>query len=473
MPSVWDTYIYMRYYGYRIVLGALRMFVYLKRGASWLGKYLVVGLKKIDAVYEKTLGFYLYKAFFVIKKKWFTYRGLVGGQVLDFIGKRGTLQAILFVVVLLIMIPHSVLYTKERKGVPGRNTILYSLIIDENDVFATQEEEYTDVATPAFIANNVPVWKQGVVGADNPVLIGTDVSIRPQDVTGLSAGGSAITKPTILPGNSLSSGSLTQTSNRTEAVYYEVQPGDVIGAIADQYGVTLETILWANNLTERSYIRPGDTLKILPTSGVEHKVKSGDTISRIARLYNADADTIIDFNHLQEDGADIIIGEELMIPGGVKVQTTKAIASSQVRPASPLKNVVPPPPSVNAPAGSGFIWPSTVRYISQYFGIRHNAVDIAGAQGSPLYAAKAGTVIKSQCGYNYGYGCHVIIDHGNGIHTLYGHAKEGSLYVVVGDVVEQGQTIALMGSTGNSSGPHVHFEVRVNGKQQNPLGYIR
>jgi murein DD-endopeptidase MepM/ murein hydrolase activator NlpD len=112
--------------------------------------------------------------------------------------------------------------------------------------------------------------------------------------------------------------------------------------------------------------------------------------------------------------------------------------------------------------------------ITQYFGWTHHAIDIAGPFETPTYAAKAGTVEKAQCGWNSGYGCYVIIDHGNGIKTLYGHHSR--LLVSPGEYVETGQTIALMGNTGKvrgRTGIHVHFEIIKNGVRVNPLGYVR
>ena len=162
-----------------------------------------------------------------------------------------------------------------------------------------------------------------------------------------------------------------------------------------------------------------------------------------------------------------MIGEELIIPGGEKPQP---VYVPPVR-KSALGSIGAPPPSIGAPAGSGYLWPTTVRRITQYFGLRHTGVDIAGPVGTPLYAAKAGIVTKSQCGWNGGYGCYVVVDHGSGVETLYGHASE--LLVTAGEDVSQGQTIALMGSTGRSTGPHVHFEVHLNRRLQNPLQYIR
>ena len=176
---------------------------------------------------------------------------------------------------------------------------------------------------------------------------------------------------------------------------------------------------------------------------------------------------IVSYNKLA-DASDIVIGEQLIIPNGVKVAVVYASTPSTK---SVFRQVSAPPPSIDAPAGSGFLWPAGVRRISQYYGWQHTGLDIAGPIGTPLYASKSGTVIKSQCGYNGGYGCYIILDHGGGVQTLYGHSSQ--LLVSVGEKVIQGQTIALMGSTGRSTGPHIHFEVRINGVRENPLKYIK
>jgi murein DD-endopeptidase MepM/ murein hydrolase activator NlpD len=230
--------------------------------------------------------------------------------------------------------------------------------------------------------------------------------------------------------------------------------------------------LSANNLTARSYIRPGQKLAILPVDGVVHTVARGDTLSKIARTYAANSDTIVEFNELEE-GSTLKVGDQLIVPGGVKPQPKPIVANTPAIVGRPdaIDKVTAPPPSVDAPAGVGYVWPTAATIITQYFGLRHTGVDIAGKQGLAIYATKAGTVITSQCGWNGGYGCYIKIDHGGGVVSWYGHASK--MFVEVGDVVTQGQTIALVGTTGNSTGPHLHFEIRVNNKYQNPLSYVR
>jgi murein DD-endopeptidase MepM/ murein hydrolase activator NlpD len=200
-----------------------------------------------------------------------------------------------------------------------------------------------------------------------------------------------------------------------------------------------------------------------------HMVKKGDTLAKIAKTYGAKSDEIIAFNNLDEDGKDLRVGERIMVPGGTKPtiakpKTTLATTYDVIRPSS----------SRQSPSASGFVWPAGVRTITQYFHWRHNGMDIAGPFETAIYAAKAGTVAISQCGWNGGYGCYVVINHGGGVKTVYGHNSR--LLVSVGEYVETGQTIALMGNTGNvrgRTGIHLHFEVQINGARVNPLGYVR
>jgi murein DD-endopeptidase MepM/ murein hydrolase activator NlpD len=246
-----------------------------------------------------------------------------------------------------------------------------------------------------------------------------------------------------------------------------------LGSIASDFGVSVATILWENSLNTKSIIRPGTILKIPPTTGVMHTVKKGDNLGKIAALYEAKAEDIIRFNNLKSDGTDLRIGRRIVVPNGIKPKE-QAVAKIK-RTDVVVKQIAVPPASRQVPTmEGGFIWPSGSRTITQYFGFRHPAIDIAGPFGTPTYASKSGIVETASCGWNYGYGCYVIINHGGGVKTLYGHHSK--LLVSPGDQVEQGQTIALMGNTGNvrgRTGIHLHFEIIVNGSRVNPLGYVR
>ncbi len=459
-------------YTKKTLLFLLNAIMFVKRAFVRFFQFIGRGGKSLNNVYERTIGPTLYQWFYSIQKKFGLVRFLKTGGWIGFFGRRGTLQGLLFVVLFIIMIPQTRLYSANTPTIPGQGTLLYTLVGPGEQDFGIIDGYIVEEAAALAVDTPDRTWRDGAVSADQAVPVG-EIILEPEDISSISVGGTAVTKPTILPGNELPVVTLPdkpQATGRTIIVTHTVEPGDTIGAIAEQYNISVVTILWANNLTTRSYIRPGDSLKILPTAGVLHTVVRGDTVSSLANKYDAEAGKIIAFNKLQKDGSDIIIGENLIIPGG-EMPVPKRTYTAPTRIATPLRNVAAPPPSVSAPAGSGYLWPTSVRTITQYYGWRHTGLDIAGPTGSPIYASRGGTVTKSQCGWNGGYGCMIIVDHGGGITTLYAHNSQ--LYVNVGDVVTQGQTMAAMGSTGRSTGPHIHFEIRVNNRHTNPLQYIR
>jgi murein DD-endopeptidase MepM/ murein hydrolase activator NlpD len=257
----------------------------------------------------------------------------------------------------------------------------------------------------------------------------------------------------------------TAKITRTTIKEYVIEEGDVIGEIAEKFSISVNTILWANNLTTRSYIKPGQTLVIPPTDGVVHTVKKGDTINSIAIKYDTTSSKIRTFNNIGND--DIIpVGETIMVPGGRIVYTVPVRTYTTPTPTTP--SYTTPPATTSS---SGMIWPSACRRITQYYkGWRHTGLDIACGMGQPIKAVADGVVTRVQY-LRWGYGYNVIIDHGGGKQTLYAHASW--IYVEVGDKVKQGQEIMREGSTGMSTGPHLHFEVRLNGSKLNPLNYIR
>jgi LysM repeat protein len=438
----------------------LRSMVYCKRGLIWSGQIVFTAVTAIFNLLRQSIGLYLFRAKLSIQKN--PQHSATKDRLLHLLGSREVLQIILFVAIFFFSFPQSQWFKQDLTQIPGHNTLLYQLLGPGEENFSLEE---VSAETAPVISPQTESWKQGALVAQPLPQVSKPAGGAPE-ITGLSSGGTALAKPIIIPGASLptASGKLV----RSDIILHEVKSGETIGEIAEKYGLDLSTVLWANDLTARSYIRPGDQLKILPASGLIHKVKKGDTILKIAKLYNTAPEKIIKFNKLKEDGTDMVVGEHLLIPDGKK---PVPVYVAPTRRYTQLSNIAAPPPSVATPAGSGYLWPAGTRHITQYYGWRHTGVDICGPTGTGLYASGAGTVIRSRCGWNGGYGCYIIIDHGGGITTLYGHASQ--LYVSVGDYVSQGQTIAAMGSTGRSTGPHLHFEVRVNGARQNPLRYIR
>lgn len=255
-----------------------------------------------------------------------------------------------------------------------------------------------------------------------------------------------------------------EVPTRTQIETYIVQEGDTLGRIAESYGLSLSTVLWSNGLSYTSTIQPGQELSILPVDGVLYTVKNGDTLSRIARNYAVDVETVMAQNGL-ESANRLAIGDKLLLPGGEPpspVSTSRSSASI---------TTLFTAPSISAPSGAvgGWVWPTDWHTITQYYGWRHTGVDIDGDYTTSSYAARGGVVIYS--GWRSGYGLSVEVDHGDGYVTRYGHHSKN--YVAVGDVVSAGQVLAQTGTTGRSTGTHLHFEVIRNGKFQNPLDYVR
>lgn len=255
---------------------------------------------------------------------------------------------------------------------------------------------------------------------------------------------------------------------RKAPIEYIVQPGDVIGLIADNFDISVNTILWENNLTAYSLIRPGDKLIILPATGITYKVGKGETLGAIAAKYDVAAEEILAANNLPEDSL-LNVGQILFVPGGRRIYYAAPVTKvASYNPVQVIKDLLKP--SAEAVASSRMLWPTVGHIITQYFSWRHGGLDVANKQGTPIYAADDGVVIDA--GWSKaGYGNKIDIDHGGGKVTRYGHAVK--LIAKKGDVVKKGDIIMLMGTTGKSTGPHLHFEVRINGRVQNPLSYIR
>lgn len=250
-----------------------------------------------------------------------------------------------------------------------------------------------------------------------------------------------------------------------ETTEYRVVEGDTVSSIAQKFGVSIDTIVWENDLKSVDAIKPKQILRILPVTGIRHKVVRGETIYSIAKKYQVDAQNIVDypFNTFTDDETFALnAGQELIIPDGIKpkeviIDIQRYVARS-----------VAPIPGVR---GEGvFMWPTSGR-ITQKFYWYHQATDIANASNPEIVASQRGTVVTA--GWGGGYGNYVIIDHGNGYKTLYGHMLNNSMVVKAGQVVSQGQKLGVMGSTGRSTGTHLHFEVIGPSGKLDPLVVLK
>lgn len=248
---------------------------------------------------------------------------------------------------------------------------------------------------------------------------------------------------------------------RLDVITHTVVPGDTLYGIAQEYKLKAETLVWANKALETNpdLLRLGQQVTILPVDGVYHTVAKNDTLEKIAKAYKSAPGAILDYpwNRLDPNNPSLQVGQQVIVPGGRKPEVVRRVEI--------YKGKVP----AGASKGSGrFVWP-TAGYVSQGFRPLHRAVDIARSRGTPVKAADSGYVVLA--GWtNTGYGNHIVIDHGNGYQTLYGHLDR--IFVRAGEVVPQGTVIGNMGSTGRSTGPHLHFEIRYRGIQKNPFSFL-
>lgn len=249
---------------------------------------------------------------------------------------------------------------------------------------------------------------------------------------------------------------------RTTVSTYTVQEGDSVLGIAEKFGLEGNSILWANEELAKNpdFLRLGQELNILPVDGAYHTVAKGESVESIAKEYDVEASAITGYagNDL-EPPHELQQGDKLIIPGGVKAYEPQRAAS--------YEKSAPAPQSAQKGTGS-FAWPMSGR-ITQRFWSGHQAIDIGAPRGTSIVAADAGHVATVQYS-NVGYGRMVVIDHGNGYETLYAHLN--AAFVEAGDSVSRGALIGHCGTTGYSTGPHLHFEITRNGVRQNPMVHL-
>ena len=275
------------------------------------------------------------------------------------------------------------------------------------------------------------------------------------------------------------------TRPRVNVITYSVELGDSVFGIAEKFGLKPETILWANTSSLRDNphrLQVDQVINILPTNGTYHKWSTGENLQKVAEFYGVNVTDIIewpgnpfdlyetDFNNL-----DIPAGTMLIIPGGQREMIDYG------PPRIPRDN-----PAIARTYGPGhcgvlmdgiigdgvFMWPTSEHWLSGYDyspSTNHYGIDIAGDTGNPIWAADDGVVVYSGWS-NSGYGNLLVIDHGNDWQTLYAHLD--TIYVGCGESVYQGAVIATMGSTGNSSGSHLHFEMLYGTQKVNPWNFL-
>ncbi len=248
---------------------------------------------------------------------------------------------------------------------------------------------------------------------------------------------------------------------------YVVEQGDTVWGLAASRGLERTTIQWANPLLDDiSHLSVGDVLMIPAVDGAMHRIVPGDTLSQLANVYGADINDIVSYgpNRLASSATQLRVGMDLMIPGGVK-----PLLPTASRGASINFNIKAPAGAL--PATGIFVKPLDRSHITQGYWDAHKAIDYSSRTGAPIKTLDHGTVAYATYGWNYGYGNMVVVDHGNGYTSLYAHLS--TVYVRQGQAVRQGEVLGTLGSTGNSTGPHLHLELRLHDVNVNPLGYVQ
>lgn len=290
-------------------------------------------------------------------------------------------------------------------------------------------------------------------------------SIKAEDTNKADSGllptlsGSALLKP-----NPASDGALLKKDIET----YQIKGGDTIARIASTFGISEATIYTENDLNPAAIIKPGQTLRILPTSGVKHVIRDGETLETISKKYGIDLEDIVEYNEIEIED-HIFPGEEIIVPNAV---IKKAPTPERKQYIADLQKedyqMAEIPADYQGGGDLNFVWPvPSGRRLSQSYWSRHRAIDIP-CRDCQVVAAGAGII--EIAGWQKGYGYTILINHGNGYKTRYGHASK--LLMSAGEPVEQGQAIMISGSTGRSTGPHLHFEIRKDGSYLNPMKYL-
>lgn len=293
------------------------------------------------------------------------------------------------------------------------------------------EEAEAEVASSPVNSQNVALLAAAVNPDPNPAKGGGDITV---------VGGVALLAET---GPEGTLANIEENQSGTISTYI-VREGDTLSGIAKMFGVTTNTVRWANDIS-RGLIRPGQTLIILPISGVQHTVGKGDTIRSIAKKYKADSNEIIQYNGLTEE-AVLAVGDVILVPDGTIAPPPLASRAAQLR-------------GAGGPEYEGYYLRPIINGRKTQGLHGYNGIDLASYLGAPVLASAAGNVlIARSSSWNGGYGNYIVIAHGNGTQTLYAHLSR--LAVFAGQNVVRGEIIGYMGSTGRSTGSHLHFEVR-------------
>lgn len=364
-----------------------------------------------------------------------------------FLAKRTLLHGAFFLIIVIV--------AWQSRTVLGvdRRSLLYTLLSGEEVTEGPLDPAaYAQVSGPGIGGARLAAIDVGATNFDPITFEDPEVSFSE------TLGGTAVVAP--LQPLAAEPGSDGGHTTRHQSVIHTIQSGETVASIAADYNVSENTVLWANGLSSHTILKIGDHLTILPITGVLHTVSSGDTIVGLAHKYDASAKEIVEYNGL-EDSSKLSLGQKLIIPDGA----ISAVTAPRIVGRDDETGRLEPAPEGISSDGFGFLWPTASRHVSQAFKWGHTGIDIDNRSRPSVYVAAAGTV--EFAGWLGGYGNLIIVNHGSGLSTYYAHLDK--FYASKGSAVAKGDAIGKMGSTGRSSGPHLHFEVRKNGRPTNPL----
>ena len=334
---------------------------------------------------------------------------------------------------------------------------------EDNANFAGPTTSFTPISLPSDVVNESSVEPFSVETAPLPgSLVAPATSTEPESA--------------VLEDGTLLTGYAPETTVEDGADLvrtYKVQKGDTLKAVAKQFDVSMMTLWWANKLKKMD-LKPGQVIRIPPVSGLVYTVKDTDTLDTVAKSFKVDSSKIIELNGLEDP--TLVVGQVLVLPGakGAPMPTPKPVVKPGFGTSSAGGGVLGGGPATYA--GGKFTWPviGGNNYVSQGFSSAHGGLDIAADYGTKNVAAAGGKVIFAGWKSNGG-GYQVWIAHGSGIYTTYNHLS--AVTVGAGQRVARGQQIGRTGSSGNSTGPHTHFEVWIGpvwsgGYRVNPLKYL-
>ncbi len=333
----------------------------------------------------------------------------------------------------ILMLVSAVVPTSAQAGVlSGLFSVFSAAVIN----YSSTSENYN--------SQTIPLLQSAYNSDPNPAKGGGDITIV-NDSALLSSSG---------PSGSLADVSEEDASKNSGHIsIYVVREGDTLSNIAEMFSVSVNTIRWANDIGRSGTIRPGQELVILPVTGIKYTVKTGGSLRDIIKLHGGNLEDASVYNDLDPD-AQLAAGTEVIIPDGElsEPKATVRVASSRYTTTSVAHDT-------GGPTYSGYYIRPIVGGVRTQGLHGYNAVDLAAPTGTSVLASASGKVIISKSsGWNGGYGGYVVIEHPNGTQTLYAHLTKAIVFT--NQQVVQGQVIGYLGSTGRSTGPHLHFEVR-------------